>query len=677
MLKNKPTIPIAIAVFIALSIFAIFGFSAYERNRDIDNWRITLGALADHKAQAVNNWLDTHLTSLMDLAANPYLQMYTQRLDRKKENRTENQDQLSYLRKLIESTAIRAGFTPTNPKQSIKADIALREDQSLALYTSDLTLLASTKGTIPLTENLRIDMANALVHGKPVLLKMVKQIGSAPAISFLVPVYGLQTGAKHKPVGILHGRLSPVTSLFPLLTSQAGGVGKSIETYLIRNDGNLATYISPLKDGEPPLTKQLANNDLTLVAAQAINQPGIFGSGHDYSGEESLFVSRTINHLDWLIIQKISQNEALKESHHHRRILTWTLLVSLLLVLSLINAVWKHGISRRQQQTTAILEQKTAELTKQTILLNSISDNMSDLILLVDKQDNILFINRPFANLIHTTPKATTNKDLKSLIGPDPADKLHQFYAHSREVHRRHLTLHLHKQRYEFLATAVKINYGDTGDQSHLISLHDVTRLKEELRQNEKLLQQTIKALMRAIDQHDPYSANHSAKTAKLVEKLAIAINLSESDRQGIMIAANLCNLGKLSIPKDLLSKTEELGPDEKELLAKESHFAAKILRDVEFSWPVAETIGMKTEFLDGSGTPRGLSGKEISKAGRILAVANSFVAMTSPRPYRKKLSAKESLNQLLELIDTLYDRKVVAALFNIIENESEDKPSN
>ncbi len=677
MLKNKSTIPIAIALFTALSILAIFAFSAYERNRDIDNWRITLGALADHKAQTVNNWFTTHLTSLIALAENPSLQMNTQHLDQNKGNRVKSQPQLSYLRKLIESTAIRTGFTPTTKKQSIKTSTSFREDQSLALYTSDLTLLTATKGTIPLTDNLRIDMSNALVHGKPVLLKMAKQTGSAPAISFLVPVYGLQTEAQHRPVGILHGRLSPGTSLFPLLTGQTGGVDQPMETYLIRNDGKLVTYISPLRDGEPPLAKQLTNNDLTLIANQAIKQPGFFGTGHDYAGEESLFISRAIDYLDWILIQKISQNEALKESRHHRRILTWTLLISLLLVLSLINAVWKHGISRRQQLTTALLEQKTAELTKQTILLNSISDNMSDLILLVDKQDNIIFINRPFANLIHTTPKAIANKNLDNILGSDPADKLHQFYAHSREVHRKHLTLRLHKQRYEFLATAVKVDYGTTGEKAHLISLHDITRLNEELRQNEKLLQQTIKALMRAIDQHDPYSANHSAKTAKLVEKLAIALNLSENNREGIMIAATLCNLGKLSIPKDLLSKTEELEPDEKELLAMESHFAAEILRDVEFSWPVAETISMKTEFLDGSGTPRGLSGKEISKAGRILAVANSFIAMTSPRPYRQKLSAKDSLNQLLELIDTLYDRKVVAALFNIIENQSEDRPSS
>jgi PAS domain S-box-containing protein len=341
--------------------------------------------------------------------------------------------------------------------------------------------------------------------------------------------------------------------------------------------------------------------------------------------------------------------------------------------LALINVVWKHGVSVRQQQATSLLQTKTAELSKQTNLLNSISDNTADLILLVDEQDNILFINQAFANLSQADPTAIVSKDLSNLLGPDPAETLQKFYHRTRELHHKHLSLQLGKHQYEFLATSVKIDYGDTGQKAHLVSLHDITKLNEKLRQNENLMRQTIQALMRAIDQHDPYSANHSAKTTMLVDKIARSMNVSEHDRQGLRIAATLCNLGKLSISKDVLSKTGELTSEEKELLAKETSFAAEILTDVDFSWPVAETISLKTEFLDGSGTPKGLSANKISRAGRILATANSFIAMTSPRAYREKLSTEEALNQLLELSDTLYDRKIVAALFNIIENESSE----
>lgn len=671
MPKTKTTLIAAVTLLMSLAIFGIFKLSAYERQRDMDNWRITLGALADNKTQLVNNWLDSHLASLVELAENPSLQMYVQYLERNKENRREDPAQLTYLKNLIEVTAIRTGFTPATPNQSIKANVTFREDQSLALYTSDLILLAATKGVIPLTDNLRIDMANGLAAGKPTLLKMEKHAGTSPSISFLVPVYGLQKNGRKEPVGIIHGRLNPSTSLFPLLTDQVSALGKSIETYLVRTNGQLITYLSPLQGGHPPLSKQLSSNDTTLAAAMALQQPGTFGIGHDYSGKQVLFTSRAIDSMNWCLIQKINADDALQESRQHSQFLTWTLFLLLLLTLAIITVVWKHGVSIREQQATKLLRSRTRELSRQTNLLNSISDNMSDLILLVDEQDTVLFMNQAFARVTNASPDATINKTLTALLGPVPAQTLQEFYGQNKQVHHKSLTLSLNTHQYDFLATAVTIDYGQRGGKAYLVSLHDVTKLNEKLRQNEKLLKQTIQALMRAIDQHDPYSANHSAKTAELVEKIALSMNLSDHDRQGLIIAATLCNLGKLSIPKDLLAKTGTLTPEEKELLAKETSFAADMLADVDFSWPVAETISLKTEFLDGSGTPQGLSGKSISKAGRILAAANSFIAMTSPRAYREKLSDNKALNQLLELSDTCYDRKVVAALFNIIENEN------
>ncbi|MDA3833882.1 MAG: hypothetical protein PF495_10830 [Spirochaetales bacterium] len=190
MLKTKTNLITALMLIVVMAIFGIFKFSAYERQRDMANWRITLGALADNKAQTVSTWLNSHLASLVELAENPSLQMYVQYLDQNKENRDEDPAQLTYLKNLIEATAIRTGFTPATPKQSIKANVVFREDQSLALYTKDLTLLAATKGVIPLTDNLRIDMENGIAAGKPTLLKMEKQAGSSPSIGFLVPVYG-------------------------------------------------------------------------------------------------------------------------------------------------------------------------------------------------------------------------------------------------------------------------------------------------------------------------------------------------------------------------------------------------------------------------------------------------------------------------------------------------------
>ncbi|MDA3833883.1 MAG: PAS domain-containing protein, partial [Spirochaetales bacterium] len=210
--------------------------------------------------------------------------------------------------------------------------------------------------------------------------------------------------------------------------------------------------------------------------------------------------------MDWHLIQKINAADALQESRQHSRFLTWTLFLLLFLTLATIGAVWKHGVSLRERHATTLLRRKTAELSKQTNLLNSISDNMSDHILLVDEQDHILFMNQAFAQLTNSSAESTINKSLASLLGPSPAETLHQFYDHKKQVHHKNVTLQFHNHQYDFLATAVTIDYGETGGKAHLVSLHDVTKLNEKIRQNENLMKQTIQALLRAIDQHDPYS---------------------------------------------------------------------------------------------------------------------------------------------------------------------------
>jgi HD-GYP domain-containing protein (c-di-GMP phosphodiesterase class II) len=97
-----------------------------------------------------------------------------------------------------------------------------------------------------------------------------------------------------------------------------------------------------------------------------------------------------------------------------------------------------------------------------------------------------------------------------------------------------------------------------------------------------------------------------------------------------------------------------------------------ELLQDLEFEGPVLETIRQKQEHMNGSGYPQGLIGDRILLTARILAVANAFVALVSPRAYRGRISARQAVNRLLEEADARYDRHVVAALFHIVENRNE-----
>ena len=139
-------------------------------------------------------------------------------------------------------------------------------------------------------------------------------------------------------------------------------------------------------------------------------------------------------------------------------------------------------------------------------------------------------------------------------------------------------------------------------------------------------------------------------------------------------MAALLANIGKLYLPREILTKHEPLTESEEQMMRQHVDYAADILKGLEFDGPVTDIILQKNERLDGKGYPRGLAADEIMQEAKIIAVANAFVAMSSARAYRPGLPVNEVIDKLLELADEAYDRNVIAALFHIAENRSDWK---
>ena len=137
-------------------------------------------------------------------------------------------------------------------------------------------------------------------------------------------------------------------------------------------------------------------------------------------------------------------------------------------------------------------------------------------------------------------------------------------------------------------------------------------------------------------------------------------------------VAGRLMNVGKILLPAGLLTKKDNLNEEEKKNIVESIYESANFLKDITFEGPVADTLNQCLENWDGTG-PKGLKGEDILVTARIVAVANSFVAMISPRAYRKKMTQDEVLNNLLKEVEKKYQRAVVAALINYVENHDID----
>lgn len=177
-----------------------------------------------------------------------------------------------------------------------------------------------------------------------------------------------------------------------------------------------------------------------------------------------------------------------------------------------------------------------------------------------------------------------------------------------------------------------------------------------------------VKALVDALDRRDPHAAAHSAKVAKVAVLTAKAMSLDPLMVETIETAARLCNIGKIELPEDLLTKKAALNESERMHIRNVIAKSADYVSDVPFAGPVVDTLRQTQEFVDGSG-PLGLFGDEILISARIVAAANALVGMMSVRAYRSAMSADEASEKLYAMVGSQFDRRVVSRMVTQIEN--------
>jgi len=184
----------------------------------------------------------------------------------------------------------------------------------------------------------------------------------------------------------------------------------------------------------------------------------------------------------------------------------------------------------------------------------------------------------------------------------------------------------------------------------------------------------TIEALADIIDKRDTYTAQHSFRVAYYCEAIAHKLKLKQSDYETLITAARVHDLGKISVPDSILLKNQRLKPDERRLITDHALIGFNILTNLRFYKSGAMFVYHHHERYDGTGYPNGLKEERIPLGARIMAVADSYDAMTSDRPYRKAMTAEEALAELMRNSGTQFDPKIVEVFVQIISNEIETK---
>ena len=201
----------------------------------------------------------------------------------------------------------------------------------------------------------------------------------------------------------------------------------------------------------------------------------------------------------------------------------------------------------------------------------------------------------------------------------------------------------------------------------------------EALRKAHERLQCTFKqavgALASTVEMKDPYTAGHQRRVAHLASAIARELNLSREMTDAIRMAGLVHDIGKISVPSEILTRPSKLSVLEMNLTRQHVETGYEVLKEIEFEWPVAQIARQHHERMDGSGYPQSLSGENILLEARIIAVADVVEAMSSHRPYRAARGKAEALEELSRNRGTLYDSEVVDACLRLFAEKKYEFP--
>jgi len=191
----------------------------------------------------------------------------------------------------------------------------------------------------------------------------------------------------------------------------------------------------------------------------------------------------------------------------------------------------------------------------------------------------------------------------------------------------------------------------------------------------EKVFMSAVEVATNLGELRDPFNAGHQRRAADLAAAIGVQLGFDAHRQEGLRVAGFLYDIGKISVPAEILSRPAKLTAPEFELVKAHARASYDVLHKVEFPWPVAEAALQHHERMDGSGYPQGLKGDSILLEARILAVADVVEAMCSHRPYRPSRGVKAALEEIEMGSGTLYDHQVVTACLRLFRETGYQLP--
>ena len=213
---------------------------------------------------------------------------------------------------------------------------------------------------------------------------------------------------------------------------------------------------------------------------------------------------------------------------------------------------------------------------------------------------------------------------------------------------------------------------GHLGDSFNLMTdhlEHYIKDLRQSADENRELFLGTVKSLAAAIDGKDPYTRGHSERVSRISVAIAQRLGLPDDECEKIRISALLHDVGKIAIDDSILKKPAALTDEEFVIMKQHPQKGYKIMSQIRAMKEFLPGMYMHHEMVNGKGYPQGLTGDEIPLMAKVVAVADTFDAMTTDRPYQLAMKFEEAIEKIQAFVDIRYDATVVAAFVAACED--------
>jgi PAS domain S-box-containing protein/putative nucleotidyltransferase with HDIG domain len=338
---------------------------------------------------------------------------------------------------------------------------------------------------------------------------------------------------------------------------------------------------------------------------------------------------------------------------------------------SAIDRELREAKNRQERKITEIQLRKSEEKYR------ALFEDSRDAIYLNNQEGELIDFNLSTLELFGYSREEMLGINTKSVfVNPDKYERLQDEIAKKGSV--REFKAKLRKKdgtEMDCLITSTVRQAKDKSKLGYQGMIRDISELVSSRKQIEKTLNDlrkalggTIEAMALTVETRDPYTAGHQRRVSNLARGIATEMGVSKGQIQGVRMAGVIHDIGKISVPGEILSKPGNISQNELGIIKEHPQVGYNILKTVDFPWPIAQIVLQHHERMDGSGYPNGISGENILLEARILAVADVVEAMASHRPYRAALGINLALNEISKNRGSSYDSKVVDAclrLFN------------